>query len=243
MKKIRLQVALAKADISSRRKAVELIEHGHVEVNGEMVKEKGFRVDILTDDIRLDGKRIIFSEKKYYYMLNKPTDVLSTASDDRGRKTVLDLVVQQSNARLYPVGRLDKDTTGLLLLTNDGELTYRLTHPKFEIDRVYEAKIKGLLEPEDIRRLEDGIEVDGEVVRAERIVVKNKNVNSMTLKVTLREGRKRQVRNMFKAIGYTVVELSRISYGPLTLNRVEEGEWRALTDDELIKLKTCVGLT
>ena len=115
MKKIRLQVALAKAGISSRRKAVELIEGSHVEVNGEKIKEKGFRVDVSNDDIKLDGKSVTFSEKMYYYMLNKPAGILSTASDDRGRKTVLDLL-GENEARLYPVGRLDKDTTGLLLL-------------------------------------------------------------------------------------------------------------------------------
>ncbi|MBL7156677.1 MAG: rRNA pseudouridine synthase [Candidatus Omnitrophica bacterium] len=240
MRKIRLQVALSKAGITSRRKAAEFIESNRVKVNGKIITKKGFAVDIANDEITFNEKRISFKEKKYYYILNKPPGVLSTARDERGRKTVFDYV-RWVGARLYPVGRLDKDTRGLIILTNDGDLTYRLTHPKFEIDRIYEVKAKGRVKEEDLLRLEKGVRIDGKLARAQKVVLETKNARFTTLVLTLREGRKREVRRMLKAIGHNVLGLRRIAYGPLRLGTLEEGEVRSLSEGELAGLKKMCG--
>jgi len=242
MNTIRLQLALARTGIASRRKASAFIEAGHVSVNGKAVTERGFRVDVSRDKITLDGKRLIFQEKKYYYVLNKPVNVVSTLKDEHGRKKVTDYIAHKG-ARLYPVGRLDMKTTGLIILTNDGELTYRLTHPKFEIDRVYKARVKGNVTSEEASRLEKGVMVEGKIAKAFKVEFKNQEERFTTLLLVLREGRKREVRRMFMAIGHPVVKLKRISYGPLKLGDMEEGVYRPLTADELAKLKKCVGIT
>ena len=238
MSEIRLQVVLAKAGLASRRKAASLIESGSVKVNGKVVKEKGFRVDISKDSITLNNKKLFFENKKYY-ILNKPTGVLSTASDDRGRKTVLNLI-KSKDTRLYPVGRLDKDTTGLIIITNDGELTYRLTHPKFEIKRIYEVKVKGSLRQEEITRLKKGVMIEGKPARAKEVLIKKKAPGFTEFILTLAEGRKREVRNMMKTIGHHVLKLKRIEYGPIKLGTLKEGEFRTLTAEELTKLKKSV---
>ena len=241
MATIRLQVALANSGVASRRKAAEIIESGHVAVNGVVVTERGYRVKVPEDIIHFDGKAIFSGGKKVYYMLNKPPRVLSTARDERGRKTVLDFV-ENKNARLYPVGRLDWGTKGLVILTNDGSLTYRLTHPKFGIDRVYKVKIRGALEHDKAERLKKGVMVEGQTARAEKIVFLKKGEGFTILSLTLREGRKREVRRMFEVIGHRVSELKRTSYGPLKLGDLKEGKARMLSGDEIRKLKNCVGL-
>lgn len=236
MNTIRLQVALAKAGVSSRRKAIELIASNRVRVNGEIVDQKGARVNLSKDRITFDGRALIFREKKHYYILNKPAGVVSTVSDERGRRTILDCV-QVQGARLYPVGRLDKDTTGLIILTDDGELTYRLTHPKFGIDRVYEVKVKGAVEGRHILQMQKGVFIEGRRAKAKKIVFKKRLPNSTTLIVTMSEGKKREVRTMFAARGYLVFKLKRIAYGPLRLGNLPEGAARPLTAGELQKLK------
>ena len=236
MSKMRLQVALSKGGVASRRKAAEIIESGAVRVNGKIVREKGFRIDISRDTISFNKKIVSFSKERHYYILNKPAGVLSTAKDERGRKTVLDFV-KGKPFRLYPVGRLDKDTTGLILLTDDGEVAYRLMHPKFEIDRVYTAKVEGRVEPEKIERLKKGIILDGKPAHAEKVFFLKKAENFTVLSVTLREGRKREIRRLFESIGYDVVELKRVAYGPLELKGLREGQTRQLTTTELTKLK------
>ena len=241
MAAIRLQVALARAGVASRRKAAEIIEAGLVTVNGVVVTERGYRVNVPEDAISFDGKAIFSEGKKVYYVLNKPARVLSTARDERGRKTVLDFV-ENINVRLYPVGRLDMETTGLMILTNDGSLTYRLTHPKFEIDRVYKVKIRGVFEHDKAERLKRGVVIEGKTARAEEIVFLKKAEGFTILSLTLREGRKREVRRMFETIGHRVTELKRIAYGPLKLGGLKEGKVRELSKVELKKLKDCVGL-
>ena len=240
MSTIRLQVALAKSGIASRRKAQEFIESKRIKVNGRFVTEKGFRVNMEKDRVTFDGKPLVF-ENKSYYILNKPSGVLSTALDERGRKTVLDYL-KKKKTRLYPVGRLDKDTTGLLILTNDGELTYRLTHPKFGIDRVYEVKVEGTVKKEDALRLKDGILIDGKLARIEKVIFKKKSPDFSIFLLVLHEGRKRQIRRMFEAIGHGVQKLKRIAYGPLNLGDLKEGSTRILSDNEIKKLKKAVGL-
>jgi len=241
MSTIRLQVALAKAGVASRRRAAEVIDRGRVEVNGKVRREKGARVDIKNDRITFDGKPLRFEKKKHYYILNKPRGVLSTVRDERGRKKVLDYV-RAEGVRIYPVGRLDKDTTGLILLTNDGDLTYRLTHPKFKVERVYGARVAGRMEEEDASRLKKGIAIEGGFARAEKVIFKKRTLKFTTAILSIREGKKREVRRMFEATGHKVLELKRIAYGPLRLSGLQEGTSRHLTKDELIKLKKCVGL-
>lgn len=240
MIKVRLQVALAKTGRASRRYAAELIKSGRVSVNNKIVTDRAFRVDTAKDEITLDG-RLAFFEKKKYYVLNKPAGVLSTARDERGRKTVLDYI-KRKNTRLYPVGRLDKDTTGLIILTNDGDLTYRLTHPKFRIDRVYEVKVKNEVRTEAVLRLKKGINLEGKRARAEKVTFKKRSPGSSVLLITLREGQKREVRRMFEAIGYEILELRRIAYGPLRLKGLEVGSSRPLTENEVLDLRRSVRL-
>lgn len=241
MNKIRLQVALAKAGIASRRKATELIKFNRIKVNGRVITEKGFGVDIAKDKITFDGRPIWF-EKKKYYILNKPNGVISTTRDEHARKKVSDYL-KVKGARLYPVGRLDKNTTGLIILTNDGVLTYRLTHPKFKVDRVYQVKVKGRVEEKDLARLKTGIVIDGKIAQAEKIVFRKRLSNSTLLLIILREGRKREVRKMFEVVGREVLKLKRIAYGPVRLKGLGEGQVRPLTEKEVTMLKSGVGLT
>jgi len=239
MSQMRLQVAIAKAGVASRRRAAELIESGYIRVNKKIVNEKGFRVDIKKDKIYFEGKLLSFKNKKYYFVLNKPSGVLSTAKDEQDRRCVVDYV---TGIRVYPVGRLDRDTTGLIILTNDGDLTYRLTHPKFGIERVYEAKVKGRLGEDSLRKLRNGIMLDGKLARAEKIAILKKGSGFTTLFLTLREGRKREVRRMLRSVGHFVIKLKRISYGPLKLGNLKEGQKRGITVEELRNLKSSVGL-
>jgi len=241
MSTIRLQVALAKAGVASRRNSAGVIRDGRVKVNGKIVNEKGERVDIKKDRISCDGKPLQFEKEKVYYVLNKPSGVLSTVRDTRGRKKVSDYVAAKG-ARLYPVGRLDKNTTGLIILTNDGDLTYRLTHPKFMVERVYEAKASGCMKNEDAERLKNGVAIEGGPVRARKVIFKRKTSGSTTLILSICEGKKREVRRMLEATGHRVLGLKRTAYGPLRLGNLREGKSRRLTADELAKLKKSVGL-
>ena len=241
MSKIRLQVALSRCGTASRRKSATIIESGHVKVNGKVIKERGFSVDVHKDRITVYKNPLLFKEKKEYYILNKPPGVLSTTKDERGRKTVLDYI-EKKNTRLYTIGRLDKDTKGLIILTNDGDLTYRLTHPKFNIKRVYEVKAKGIVEEKSITRLKNGVNIEGKLARAVKVNFLKKGKSFTVLSLTLTEGRKREVRKMLSAIGHDVLELKRISFGSLRLKDLKEGKIRALKKVEVEKLKNSVGL-
>ena len=231
----RLQKIIALSGYCSRRKAEELIEKGKVKVNGEIVKELGFKANT-SDYIEVEGKRINEIEDKVYYLLNKPRGIVTTSSDDKGRKTVVDLI--KTDKRIYPVGRLDYDTTGLLILTNDGELTNFLTHPKNNIEKVYVAKIRGLITKEDILKLCKGVIIDGKKTskcKAKILKIDKKN-NTSIVELIIHEGKNHQVKNMFKAINYEVIKLKRESIAFLTLDGVKSGEYRELSIKEVKKL-------
>ena len=221
---IRLQKLLAMAGFASRRRAEFLILEGRVSVNGKAVTELGAKASE-TDDIAVDGASINF-EKKIYVMLHKPTGVISSAKDNFGRKTVIDLV--QSDVRLFPVGRLDYDTSGLMLLTNDGEWANNLMHPSKKINKTYLAKLDGQLTEDKLQAFRQGLFIEGKTTAPSQIKVISGNM----VKITLHEGRNRQVRKMCEAIGLEVLSLKRTSVGGLKLGDLKPGEWRYLTGEE-----------
>ena len=231
---IRLQKAIADLGYCSRRKAEELITDGKVYVNGKQITELGTKVDI-NDTIRVNDEILVHQEKEYY-MFNKPREVVSTTNDDKGRRTVLDYI--DTDKRIYPIGRLDYDTTGILLLTNDGELTNFLTHPKNEIEKVYVAKVKGLVSKEDLKTLCNGVIIDKvKTGKAKAKLLKvDKKTNSSVVELIIHEGRNHQVKKMFEAIGYPVLKLKRESIAFLTLDGVKSGDYRELSIKEVKKL-------
>lgn len=241
-KKIVLQKALALGGVASRRAAEGLITAGRVKVNGALVTKLGSRVDVEADKITVAGKPLSF-ERKVYFLLHKPSGIVSTARDDRGRQTVVDLV--PSRERLVPVGRLDVNSTGLLLLTNDGELTYRLTHPKFEHAKEYEALIQ-VPHDWDIKSVENALKKFVHGIRvahgfktspAQAKILSQKSNDRFLVSITLHEGRKHQVRQMINSIGASVVELKRVRMGPIKLGDLAIGKWRQLTELEIASLK------
>ncbi len=232
----RLQNVLSHAGVASRRKAAELIEQGHVTVDGILVREAGARVDPATARIKVDGKLLAAPEKKRTILLYKPAGVLSTLSDPFGGKTVADLIRGKISERLVPVGRLDKDSEGLLLMSNDGDLTLRLTHPRYEHEKTYIVRAAGRWSEDKLRTLRSAVEMpDGYRIRpvpVEVIRVGDNNVHTLLFK--LHEGRKRQIRYMCSAAHLVVLELKRIAIGDLRLPEdMQPGEWRDLTSDEL----------
>ncbi len=237
---MRLQKALAAAGIASRRKAIEIIEAGKVEVNGRIVIEKGFGVDPAKDKITVAGSPI-HAEKYIYILLNKPKNCISAVSDQKLRKTVID-VVGEIDKRVYPVGRLDKNTTGLLLLTNDGELAYRLTHPKFGVEKTYEAIVKGAVEQNAIDKLRCGLFVDGAKTSPAKVELIFKDKEKSKVKIRIHEGRKHQVRLMLLTVGHPVKDLKRVNFGNLNLGTLKLGKRRLLTVSEIEGLKKLVGL-
>ena len=225
---------LTRAGIGSRRRLADAIKQGRVAVNGEVVTNFRHLVNMEADRISLEGKPIEFpAQRLVYLMLNKPEGVLSTVSDERGRRTVLNILpARYRRLRLYPVGRLDKDSTGLLLLTNDGELTYRLTHPKFEHEKEYLVYIKGKLSPDERKKLEQGIELEDGKTHPAR-VREVKASPPFNYSITIHEGRKRQVRRMLAALGHSALALKRVRIGGLSLGDLEEGEVRELGGEEV----------
>ena len=223
---------LTEAGKGSRRGIAEAIKQGKVSVNGETATSFNHAIDPVKDKISINGKTVdVKSEKTICLMLNKPSDTLSTVSDERGRRTVLDILPEKyRHTRLYPVGRLDKDTTGLLLLTNDGDLTYRLTHPKFEYEKEYLAAIKGSLKKEEKQQLQRGILLEDGVTSPAKI--REVSLTPFNYSVTIHEGRKRQVRRMFERLRYKVIALKRIRLGQLSLGDLKEGEVRLLSAKE-----------
>jgi 23S rRNA pseudouridine2605 synthase len=229
--------ALADAGVSSRRRLADAIREGRVRVNGEVIEDFRHPVDPAKDAVSVDGRTCrIDAEPMVYLLLHKPEGVLSTTRDERGRPTVTDLLpARYSNLRLHLVGRLDKDSTGLLLLTNDGELTHRLTHPRFEHEKEYHVTINTTLGKADRRRLEKGIELDDGITWPARVTVVNEQ--SFSYAVTIHEGRKRQVRRMFEHLGYRVKALKRVRMGSLRMGSLTEGGVRELTPRELRQLR------
>ena len=230
----RLQKIIARAGICSRREAENLILNGRVTVDGKIVKELGTKAD-LNQKICVDGKPITICAEKIYLLLNKPRGYVSTAKDERGRKTILDLI--DVSERVYPVGRLDLNSEGLLLLTNDGELTNALIHPRFEVKKTYRAKISGVLTAEKLNLLRAGIELDDGLTAPAEIRLLEENL----VEITIHEGRNRQVRRMFAAVGCEVKSLRRIKLANLTLKGVGVGKYRNLTAEEVTELKNLVG--
>ena len=235
-KRIRLQVFLSRSGVSSRRWAGEWIKAGRCNVNGKRVFEPSYPIDPGWDKVLLDGERVAV-KKKIYVLLNKPRGVVTTRSDRFAEKTVLD-ILPEGFGHLYPVGRLDKDTTGLLLLTNDGELTYRLTHPRFEIDKLYGVVLNKLLKQSDLKCLEKGIPIEGALTAPCKIRCRD----DLAVEITLHEGRKRQIKRMFSALGYKVAELARLKEAHLTLGELPQGQWRFLLRAEIAALYQSVKL-
>lgn len=231
----RLQKIMAHAGVASRRKSEEIIEEGRVKVNGEIITELGTKVSS-TDEITVDEIPIV-TEQKVYVLLNKPRETISTVDDPKDRDTVLDLL-SPVEERIYPVGRLDWDTTGALLLTNDGELSYRLTHPSYEFPKTYVVKTKGWVSKKMGHQLARGIMLDGEKTAPAKVTVMSYDGKTDTtmVRITLHEGKNHQVKNMFEAIGTPVEKLTREAFGFLTTDNLAFGEWRFLTPHEVKKL-------
>jgi 23S rRNA pseudouridine2605 synthase len=237
---IRLNKFLSTAGIASRRKADELILAGSVTVNGARVSLLGTRIDPSRDKVSVNGKQVAHIDENVYIVLNKPKDCITTTDDEKGRKTVLDLV--RVRERVYPVGRLDRNTTGVLLLTNDGELANCLMHPRYEVKKGYVAELGESLSEEAVGKLRAGVMIDGERTKPAEIHIlphsKRKRVG-----VTIHEGKNRQVRKMVEGLGYKVLKLHRVSDGPITVEGLARGEWRYLTKREIAALKRHVGLS
>ena len=231
----RLQKLLSAAGVCSRRAAETYLTAGRVTVNGELA-QLGQRADPDRDEILVDGRPLALRGEPVYILLNKPRGYVTTLADERGRRTVAELVAD-CGQRVYPVGRLDLDSEGLLLLTNDGDLTERMLHPSREVEKVYLARVSNQVTPEEARRLENGVMVDGR--RTARAKVKLLSVKPLytDMLVTIHEGRNRQVRKMVEQVGHQVVLLRRIRFGPLRLGDLPRGMWRELTPEELATLK------
>ena len=237
----RLQKIISRAGIASRRKAEEMIAAGRVTVDGTVVREPGTKADAASVRIAVDGKLLPREEQRVYFLLNKPKGYVSTAADERGRRTVLDLIPVKKT-RIYPVGRLDQNTEGLLLLTNDGTLTQALLHPRFLVHKTYRAKVAGDLTPEALKKLRGGVELaDGRTAPAEVRVYGTTDKGLNEVEVTLHEGRNRQVRRMFEAVGCDVRSLKRTRFAQLTLDGVKRGAYRSLTKAEVRELYRIVG--
>lgn len=234
---MRLQKYMAMCGVAARRKCEELIAEGRVRVNGQIVSQMGAQVEE-GDAVELDGRPIRPQERLRYILYHKPMGEVTTVHDDKGRDTVMDRF-SEIPERIYPVGRLDYDSEGLLLLTNDGELAQRLTHPSREIDKTYLARVSGNPSAQALARLRQGVYMDGDSRRtypAQVRVVRDEAFSSDLL-VTIHEGRNRQVRRMFEAVGHQVLLLRRVRFGPLSLDGLRRGEWRELTQAEIAELK------
>lgn len=230
----RLQKVIAQSGYTSRRKAEELIKEGKVFVNGECVKELGTKVSG-NDDIVINGIHLS-KEDKEYFLLNKPRGVISSVSDEHDRKTVIDFI--KSNKRIYPIGRLDYDTTGIILLTNDGELSNILMHPKSNVEKTYLAKLNRFFDKEDLFKLKNGVVIDGIKCIPTKVRIKNNDLkkNTSLIEITIVEGRNHIVKKVFENLGYLVDKLTRIQYGFLTLDTLKSGEYRKLSIKEIKKL-------
>jgi 23S rRNA pseudouridine2605 synthase len=234
----RLQKILSQAGVASRRASEQLMLEGRVAVNGVTVRELGSKADPAHDDIRVDGRRIKAVQQHRYILLNKPRGYVTTRSDPQRRPTVIDLL-HGVREYIYPVGRLDFDSEGLLLLTNDGDLAARLTHPRHGVARVYEARVLGVPDAHDIDRLARGVTIDGRATGPAQIALRpvgRRGDDSATLIITIREGRNRQVRKMCDAIGHPVTHLKRVAIGPIRDPRLPLGRWRDLSAAEVAKL-------
>ena len=230
----RLQKIIANSGICSRRKAEKLILAGKVIVNGEVITQLGTKVNE-KDEIIVDGK-VLEKEEHVYFLLNKPRGVVTTASDDKGRTTVVDLI--DTDKRIYPVGRLDYDTTGALILTNDGEFANLMMHPSNEIDKVYLAKVEGIATGKEVKELENGVVVDGNVLSSSRVKIKkiNKEKEESFIELTIHEGKNHQVKKMLESVKLPVIKLTRERIAFLTVDKLKSGEYRKLSNKEISQL-------
>ena len=236
----RLQKVLAAAGIGSRRQCEELIRTGRVEVDRRVVTELGVRVDPHRQEIRVDGQ-VVRQPPRLYFAVHKPEGVVCTHRDPAGRPRVIDLVPTPQGQRLFPVGRLDLHSEGLILLTNDGELANRLAHPRYGVEKTYRAVVAGSPSQEIIDRLLRGVHLAEGVARASRIVVKKRLTHSTILEITLREGKNREIRRIFARVGHKVLRLLRLSVGPVRLGKLRPGQWRKLTSQEVAALRMAAG--
>jgi 23S rRNA pseudouridine2605 synthase len=234
----RLQKVLAQAGVASRRAAEKLMAEGRITVNGQTIREMGAKADLSVDDIRVDGRRLK-AERPRYLLLFKPAGYVTTRSDPQRRRTVMELL-RGVREYVYPVGRLDYDTEGLIILTNDGDLAAKLTHPRHGVERTYQARVAGVPTEAEMEQLRTGIPLDGHRTLPADVTLLNKGrrgENEGVLVMTIREGRNRQVRRMFEAVGHPVNTLTRIKIGPIADRRLKPGEWRELTDQEVRTLQ------
>ncbi len=230
--------------MASRRAADALIASGSVRVNGDRAPATGLLVDPERDTVTVDGRRVQPPSRHRYVMLNKPLGVITTAKDEASRRTVLDVIGDEGKHghRLFPVGRLDGDSTGLLILTDDGDLSYRLTHPRYKVAKEYVVTVGGLPASKDVAALRAGVKLaDGMTAPAE-VEVLRKEAHRTQLRIAIREGRHRQVRRMLEAVGHKTVALERTAFGPLRLGRLKKGDWRVLTAGEVAALRRATGL-
>jgi 23S rRNA pseudouridine2605 synthase len=246
----RLNRFLARSGVASRRAADELIASGAVRVNGEIPPPSGILVDPDRDEVTVDGRSVRPVTKHRFIVLNKPIGVITTARDESDRTTVLDVVGDEGKGghRLFPVGRLDADTTGLLLLTDDGELAFRLTHPRYKVSKEYSAIVAGSLKAADIETLRGGVKLDDGMTAPAQVEVvagrgRSADPGLTELRIVIREGRHRQVRRMLKAVGHSVQSLERVSFGPLKMGRLKTGGWRVLGEAEVSALRRAVGIS
>ena len=226
----RLQKFMASCGIASRRKCEEIILAGKVKVNGIIVKELGVKVDLEKDEVEYQGKVLKKEEAKVYIMLNKPEGYITSLKDEKNRKTILDIV--QVKERIYPIGRLDYDSSGLLLLTNDGDIYNKIIHPREKILKKYLVEVEGEFNKNDILKFNKGIDIGGYVTAPAIIDIKKVNGTKSTLEIGIHEGKNRQIRRMCSALNHNVISLKRISIGDITLGNLKKGEWRKLTKDE-----------
>jgi 23S rRNA pseudouridine2605 synthase len=227
----RLQKFMARCGVASRRKCEEVISQGRVKVNNDLITELGHKVNPDIDKIYVDNKIISLEEHKIYIALNKPEGIVSTVKDEKGRKTIIDLV--KVKERIYPIGRLDYETSGLIILTNDGDIYNKVIHPREAINKVYIAMIEGCPTKEEINKFCKGLDMDGYITaKAEFIVLKKVGVNS-EVEITIHEGKNRQIRRMCDIIGHPVISLKRVSVGNIYLEDLQKGQWRNLTSTEM----------
>jgi len=231
---IRLNRYIASSGLCSRREADEIILKGYISVNGKQVKDLGTKVKS-DDDVRYKGKKLS-SEKKVYILMNKPAGYVTTVEDPHAEHTVIDLVKNACTERIYPVGRLDKDTTGLLLLTNDGDLTKRLTHPKYERKKIYHVFLDKPVIKADLLKIAEGMELEGEVVAADSVAYADPE-DKKQIGIEIHSGQNRVIRRLFESLGYRVKKLDRVYYAGLTKKNLPRGKWRFLTQKELVMLK------
>ena len=229
---MRLNKFMALAGIASRRNCDEIIKQGRVRVNARLVKKLGTQIDPNKDLVSVDNKPIRIKNEFVYYMLNKPLGVVTTVKDPLGRRTVLDCV-PKTKKRIYPIGRLDYHTTGLILLTNDGNLAQKLIHPSFEFDKVYLATINGSLTDKQVQMLRDGVDIGDCVTRPAVVEIEKQQIGQTTYKIIIHEGKNRQIRRMFEAVGSKVIQLKRIAIGEIKLGDLPIGHFRDLTDEEI----------